>query len=96
MNFNLFFLFGKKKEGIDIKDLDKAARSAMLRESKEKPKKKKVARRIAVNLAIISNHLSEIMERSREATKEEGSQDITRELYVARRNVQAALEKIKK
>lgn len=51
---------------------------------------------LAANLGVISNHLSSLGEKAREASKTEGTANVRRNLYKAKRQVQIAIRKLNK
>ncbi len=53
-----------------------------------------ITNNLASNLGVISNHLSSLSEKAREASKKEGVANVRRNLYKAKRSVQIAITKL--
>ncbi len=51
---------------------------------------------LSANLGVISNHLSNLGEKAREASKKEGTVNVRRRLYKAKRQVQISIGKLNK
>lgn len=55
-----------------------------------------ITNNLASNLGVISNHLSNLGEKAREANKKEGTVNVRRRLYKAKRQVQISIGKLNK
>jgi hypothetical protein len=83
-------------EGNKVADLTKIREEQKRSfEKKELKKKSRKVRRISAKLGVISNHLGEVFQESKRLA-EEGSPNVSHDLYRAKQYVQQALENIKK
>ncbi|TKJ17597.1 hypothetical protein CEE44_03625 [Candidatus Woesearchaeota archaeon B3_Woes] len=55
-----------------------------------------LTKNLSANLGVISNHLSNLGEKAREVSKQEGVRNVRGNLYKAKRSVQIAIRKLNK